>query len=368
MKRFFSMMTVLALAGSAYGADLSLTIREAGGGSSAVEAAGGATVDYEVVGILSDTNNEGLALFGFTLAFDGGDLMQASAPAGDITDGFVSPNGINNPAGFGGTIINGDLVQVGGGQNTIKNTIDNAPFPIGMTVYTGLGHSEVVLATGSLTVPNGSDGEMFELAVSDVFANVIKQGETGMPFYKTEAAGVGSLTNLNITIGGGCMLVDASNPDTCSIDAGAPSNADGSGSFGADSIVLNFSCATAGTVEANDITIEGGAAPSIDGGTNVGMTLELDLSGPIATGVYTCFAFNSDQTCVGYLPGDVDGSGTSDGGDVLAMTTALTNGTAPDIDRSGDTGPEDLLRVIDLLNGGGAFAAWHGESLGNCPS
>ncbi|MGB0715591.1 MAG: hypothetical protein ACPGXK_06930 [Phycisphaerae bacterium] len=370
MKRFFSIMTVLAFAGSAFAADLSLTVRQAGG-SSAANVSAGEVVDYEVVGILSDTNNEGLALFGFTLAYDGGDLAQASAPAGDITDGFVSPNGINNPAGFGGTIINGDLVQVGGGQNTIKNTIDNAPFPIGVTVFTGLGHTEIVLATGSLMIPgDAANDDVFNLNVSDVFANVIKQGETGMPFYKTEAAGVGSLTNLEMTVAASevCELVSASNPNTCSIDAGAPSNPDGSGSFGADSVVLNFDCQTSGIVDPADIGVTGGNAPSNDGGSNVGMTVELDLSGPIDAGVYTCFSYTVGETCVGYLPGDVDGNGTSDGSDIIAMTNALTGGTAPDIDRGGDTGPEDLLRVIDLLNGGGSYDVWFGQSLGNCPS
>jgi hypothetical protein len=114
----------------------------------------GAAVNYRVVGVLSDTLNEGLALFGFDLVFDGGALAQATAPAG--MSSFVKTDGITNPAGFGGTTDVpghvGELVQVGGGQNTIKNTVDNAPFPIG-SVVTLLGHVQVILAEGSLTAP-----------------------------------------------------------------------------------------------------------------------------------------------------------------------------------------------------------------------
>ena len=47
---------------------------------SAVEVAPGAEVLYTVVGQLTDDVNEGLALVGFDLAFDGGDLTQADSP------------------------------------------------------------------------------------------------------------------------------------------------------------------------------------------------------------------------------------------------------------------------------------------------
>ena len=38
---------------------------------------------------------------------------------------------VSRAFGIGGTAINGNLVQVGGAQNTINRTPDIAPFPIG---------------------------------------------------------------------------------------------------------------------------------------------------------------------------------------------------------------------------------------------
>ena len=223
MKRFAALALVAGLAGStALASDLNLTVREAGSGSSDVFAAPGSTVNYEIVGVLSDTANEGLALFGLTLSFDGGDLSAANAPGSLPMTAFDRPDGITNPGapdvacppqcGFGGTIIAGDLVQVGGGQNTILNTIDNAPFPIG-AVITNVGHTEVVLATGSLVMP-GAGVYHLTIPADSVFANVIRQGETGVPFWATDAAGVGAITNL--TLNGdvpSCLALVSSSPD-----------------------------------------------------------------------------------------------------------------------------------------------------------
>ena len=177
-------------------------------GSNSVVVAPGAAVQYEVIGILSDDINEGLDLVGFDLDFDGGDLMQADTPTGDPNSGcenpmihFTIPWGITNPAGYGGTIIGGDLIQVGGGQNTIKNTIP--PFPIG-EVLTGVsqpgGCGPAVLVTGTLTAP--AVYGTYTLALENLFANVIREGETGAgPFWATEAAGIGTITNLTIEVG-----------------------------------------------------------------------------------------------------------------------------------------------------------------------
>jgi hypothetical protein len=178
------------------------------GGSNAVTVGPGEEVSYELVGALSDDFNQGLALFGLNLVFDGGDLTPADTPTGVPTPGcdnpminFTIPWGITNPDGFGGTVINGDLIQVGGGQNTINNTPDNAPYPIG-PVLTGVaqptGCGPAVLVTGTLTAP-AAEGT-YALAVQELFANVIVEGTTGDPFWATSAAGVGTITNLSITV------------------------------------------------------------------------------------------------------------------------------------------------------------------------
>jgi hypothetical protein len=181
---------------------------QAEGGGSAVVVAPGAELRYEVTGLLDNNTSQGLALVGFTLTFDGGDLPQADEPTGEPTPGcdnplinFTRPWGITNPAGYGGTIINGDLVQVGGGQNTINNTPDNADFPIG-PVLTGValpgGCGTATLATGSLIAPQTAG--VYTLEAVDVFGNVIR-AEAPLPSYwPVEAFGVGNVSPLTITV------------------------------------------------------------------------------------------------------------------------------------------------------------------------
>ena len=42
--------------------------------------------------------------------------------------------------------------------------------------------------------------------------------------------------------------------------------------------------------------------------------------------------------------------------------------SSTDIDRNGSAEVDDILRTMDLLNGGGSYSAWFGQSLGVCPS
>ena len=204
----------LAIAAPVWASDLNVSVES--GGLNEITVAPGAIVNYEVHGLLSDNNSEGLGLVGFSLNFIGGDLAQANSPTGVAScqnqmRNFVIPEGITNPAGYGGTVIGGDLIQVGGGQNTINNTAETgAAFPIG-TVLPGVakpaGCGEAVLVTGSLTAPVAAGD--YELQLFDLFANVIKLGETGVPFWATEAAGAGQIVNLTIHVQPACNLVSS---------------------------------------------------------------------------------------------------------------------------------------------------------------
>ena len=181
-------------------------------GEPTVNVAPGGIVSYRVVAELSDNLNEGLALVGFSLDYTGGAIgQQGNTPNSAPMMNFVMDAGITNPAGFGGTMIGGELIQCGGAQNTIKNTVANAPFPIG-TVITGIASfgAPAVVLTGSFTKPAGPGD--FQLVAFDVFANVITDGETGEVFWATQAAGVGTITNLTITGGVDANLVLPTNP------------------------------------------------------------------------------------------------------------------------------------------------------------
>ena len=202
-------------------ADLSVIVRA--NRSSAITVAPGVEVHYEVVGELSDDANEGLAFLHFDLEFDGGDLPQADTPTDPPMSSFVIPDGYTNPAGFGGTVDVpgrvGDLVQVGGCQNTIKNTADNAPYPIG-SVITGIAWpgSPEVLVTGTLTAPAAQG--TYTLQLTNLASRVIKQGEAGVPFWETVSAGLGTVTSLTIAVSPFKDCNRNGIPDECDIDCG----------------------------------------------------------------------------------------------------------------------------------------------------
>ncbi len=79
-----------------------------------------------------------------------------------------------------------------------------------------------------------------------------------------------------------------------------------------------------------------------------------------------------DRIDIGFLPGDVDGGGTSAPMDILDLIDSL-NGVVPlppestDINRSGVATPADILRLIDLLNGANSTRPWLGVSLPERP-
>ncbi len=206
MKKLLTLTLASMFCGSAaLATDLNLVL-QAPGGASEVSVAPGETVNYELWGTLSDTANGGLALWGATLSFDGGDLPPANVPAAGDLANSVRPAGITNPddscppaCGYAGTVIAGDLVQCGGGQNTIKNVIGNAAFPIG-SVIEDIGKTSVLLLSGSLTAP-AADGA-YLLSVGDGFANVIVEGSLGDPFFPVVAAGVVVGQNFIVNVGG----------------------------------------------------------------------------------------------------------------------------------------------------------------------
>lgn len=155
---------------------LEVTGTQAGAQASTVYVLPGATVDYQVTGLLGGDASQGLCMFAFDASFDGGDLNQMAAPAtGDIQQ-FVAPNGFNNPAGFGGTDSSGNLLQVGGAMNTIANQF--APTPSGIVVTGFADGGAALLAEGSLTAPAAAGS--YTLSLSGGFANALEsQDPTG---------------------------------------------------------------------------------------------------------------------------------------------------------------------------------------------
>jgi hypothetical protein len=185
----------LATAAPALATNLNLSVQS--GGSNTVTVLPGANVNYAVVGELSDAASDGLAAFSLDLSFTGGALPAADAPSAPPMVSFNRPAGLTNPAGFGGTAVLGVLRQVGGAQNTIRNTF--APFPNGNVVVdvAQLGQA-LPLATGHLTAP--AIPGTYVLSPSSVVANVIRQGQTGLPFWQVDKALPGTVTPLTVIV------------------------------------------------------------------------------------------------------------------------------------------------------------------------
>lgn len=114
-----------------------------------------------------------------------------------------------------------------------------------------------------------------------------------------------------------------------------------------------------------------------------GFRFELYLVDPLPPGTWTTITplvvdaasrLSAIPTCgpisIGFLPGDVNGDGTSGPTDIVALVDIL-NGISGDvdnlyrcdIDHSGACGPADITRLVDLLNGVNTSRAWLGQVL-----
>ncbi|MBK7642565.1 MAG: hypothetical protein IPJ19_05870 [Planctomycetes bacterium] len=186
----------------------------------------GRVAHYQVVGTLSNASSDGLAYFSTNLSFSGGALPQATNPTSGTMASFAPPLGFSNPAGFGGTIVGGELVQVGGAQNTIRNTIAAAPLG---NVVLGVAQPSApqVLVSGDLAAPYVVG--TYSLAAHGSRANVILPGQTGTPFYKVDKVGNTSSNALVVEVHAilarpGVVSVGVGQEQTLAIDAG-PANA-----------------------------------------------------------------------------------------------------------------------------------------------
>ena len=223
-KRFVGVAVVVGMACSAALAT-SVDVSVLSGGNASITVAPGALVPYEVFGVLSDGagDNMGLALILFDLSLSGpvSVTLTPVIPTLQMAS-FVSPEGINNPAGYGGTPIGDDRVQCGGAQNSIKNDAGNAPFPVG-TVVEGIAWPPdgVTFATGTLTAPV-TEGT-YTLAVSNVAASVL--GEDLTTHWTTSLATAGALTGLTIEVESGAVCgldAECDDAEPCTADACLP--------------------------------------------------------------------------------------------------------------------------------------------------
>jgi len=192
MKYFTSIFTaVLVTPALGLASDLNLSVES--GGMNAITVLPGETINWDVVGELSDAANEGLAMFVVDICYDGGTLSQGVTPT---TNPMMNFN-LSNPSGYGGTPDVCSLSQAGGAQNTIDQAFAAAPVGAVITGVAQPGAAQVLLS-GSFDAP--LEAGVYSLTADNGVANVIRQGETGTDFWRCDAAPIGTTTNLTITV------------------------------------------------------------------------------------------------------------------------------------------------------------------------
>lgn len=137
--------------------------------------------EFQIRGTMSEGDNDGLAFFSLDLQMAGVDVVnlgmaiEQDAPTGGVMENFKKDLGYS--IDYEGTSIEDDLVQAGGGMNTIEND-PNAepfePFPSG-PVIEGVAHGGgEILLSGTLTFDNVAEGTYtLSLIPNSLFANMI---------------------------------------------------------------------------------------------------------------------------------------------------------------------------------------------------
>ncbi len=234
-------------------------------------------------------------------------------------------------------------------------------------------------ACGTFTVgPLASGSDMRDLNVVEILPLEVEP--------VTINVGAGCPCRLARDIGTGEVQAT---PANCMVDARQPEDPDGTNPAGFDAFSIRLEseggCSGLGI---SDFIITELPEPSFPVFPNTitdvrvrGGNVTLTFRNKLTLGSWTCVEYRGDgggKVCVGHLPGDVGSDGTSNAADVISQIDCLTNpGSCAlhqcDADRSATCAVADLLRNIDLLNGGGSYAVWMGEFLGvnspvPCPS
>ncbi|HEY3242953.1 MAG TPA: hypothetical protein VGM03_06325 [Phycisphaerae bacterium] len=261
--------------------------------------------------------------------------------------------------------------QAGGAFDLSWNTIDGggATFSSGGTFSLGatIGQADAgALAGGAFTITGG----FWPAAATPIVGvNIISANPpaaTGNPYapgqpYR-DVLDTGTTAALTAGIGGG-GTVPQGGVQYAQISvtfSGTPSPAPSTGNIG--------------------VACTGGNCPSVTSVSGSGTgPYTVALSGVIPPTHCTTLTFagtNAGQKLqYQSLPGDVNLDGTSNTVDLLALVTALNNGTANlagnlaryNIDRMGGVNTQDLLRLVQLLNGVNTTQVFNGATAAACP-
>jgi hypothetical protein len=226
-----------------------------------------------------------------------------------------------------------------------------------------------------------------EITVSELRSVIIETAEdlTWNPFGEPplpgwdQYYGHGRINAYRALLAAGAFRIVGSDPPDGAIDARQPSDPEGLNPAGWDRIELLFGGdrGAFGTVASTEFEVleEGATAAGALQIISITpdeaeSTVTVLFDRPITAGGWVTLRHLPSDTeiRVGFLPGDVNGDGTSAPADILAVIDAINEVTvlpawSTDVDRSGETGPSDILRVIDLLNGAAEYDPWLHVSL-----
>ena len=191
---------------------------------------------------------------------------------------------------------------------------------------------------------------------------------------------IGSCVCTQIEAVDGAMLTE---PPHCWVDSRQPSDPDGANPANVEVMDLKFNCPDSQQIadepQLFDLIRDGSSIfrgiSTVVANTPDAGWVRLTLRDPIHAGVWTCvnYARSNQNVCVASLPGDANQDLATEAAADLVRLIGCVKGQATcelnacDMDRSGLCAPGDVLRVIDLFNGGDTFAVWDGAFLADCP-
>jgi hypothetical protein len=399
----YAIALFLSLAAMATAGTFTVDIDRTDGGGDIQVSSLPQTIEFEITGDLTEDGNLGLAFFAFDLEMVGPEpidlgtaILMLEHP--DVAN-FSAPQGYS--VDFAGTPIGDDLIQCGGGQNTINNPgpPDFPEFPVG-SVDLSVGHGGVTLffttAGFGLTLPAGIQAGDYTLQVkpNSLYANEIVSENAGeYEVDPVDAVVIGNSMTISVV---DCVappavvthLAGAGETTPCSgyIDPRpegdvAIGGCAGGAEFGVDSVVMKFNTAVFGAADGatplapeNFTVMETGAgpAPGISAVTALGdnSEIQIDLDRAITLGEWTTIiasdVYNEcglqvdtsagnqgpgvneiDRIDIAHYPGDVDGNGDLEPFDLLAFRLFAQNGTFP-----GTACSDDELVYFDMDHNG----------------
>ncbi|HNO79011.1 MAG TPA: hypothetical protein PKN33_13205 [Phycisphaerae bacterium] len=233
----------------------------------------GPAVEVNIQGRIQNATDFGLALWSADLTdwpFSGQDIttLVLDSPGGDI-DQFKRNLGLTNPSGYGGTPIDGDLIQIGGGQNTIGNAGPTL-FPIG-TVVTNIanGSEWVTLATG--TIDTNFQLADLQINIESAFASTLAT-DVG-PVYAVSPADV-------VIVGPGLTVWLPGAPDFGFTDVYSVANHDPNGSFPGGQLAIPID-------PSDNAEIKNLIEPRQFGATGSNIVIRVDFSEAVVSGAVT---------------------------------------------------------------------------------